>query len=398
MTPKNATARAVARDQEVDYTAFPPWLVSLICHAGIVLVLGLLIQAVPKDPGQLTLDFQADPGLTDVNAGGGGDPGLGEAAAPLVSDVDIDASIDPLAVDSAEIPLAESAADPLFNTKFDPLVTTPPESDAVAFDRDMLLTSAAATNRGPREGKARNGGDGGSGTGTGGGHGKGVGTGTGDGTGPGHATTSMFDIVGEGGDFVYVFDRSLSMSSVYSLNEDGIAAIRITPLEAVKKELVNSLEDLNESCRFQIVFYNGYTSLLGNTRRMYDATYENKVLAKSFVYTMPAEGDTHHLPALEEAIMCEPEIIFHLTDGEEKDDPSPEQIAVLMRECKQRKIKINVVHFGVEPRTTCSLIDLAEGTGGKYRFITLAELARKKLAAARGTPTLRAMESLPALE
>src|SRR5436190_256635 len=61
----------------------------------------------------------------------------------------------------------------------------------------------------------------------------------------GYARTKIFGLVGQGTKFVYVFDRSGSMS------EHGGK-----PLRAAKAELTASLKDLDERHQFYIVFYN----------------------------------------------------------------------------------------------------------------------------------------------
>jgi hypothetical protein len=208
----------------------------------------------------------------------------------------------------------------------------------------------------------------------------------------------MFGLAGEGGDFVYVFDRSQSMNSVLTSQIDGATSVTVTPLEAAKNELTRSIGDLNDACRFQVVFYNDYAVAFGDKQALSKATYPNKELVKAFIYDMPAELNTNHIAGLDEAIRCRPQILFLLTDGEAKDDPTPSEVRRLVRECKRLKIKVNVVHFCFEVRTTCSLIELARSTGGEHKFITLRELARQKLDAMRGTPTLRAVDSLPPLE
>jgi hypothetical protein len=113
---------------------------------------------------------------------------------------------------------------------------------------------------------------------------------------------------------------------------------------------------------------------------------------------MPAESNTNHLVAFEEALQCRPQMLFLLTDGEEKDDPSPSEVRRLVRECKRLKIKVTIVHYCFEVRTNCSLIELARGTGGEHKFVTLRELAQQKRDAERGTPTLRPVDMPPPLE
>ncbi|BBO33953.1 VWA domain-containing protein [Lacipirellula parvula] len=373
--------------------AAPPWLVSMISHMAMILVLGLAYQAAPKDVGvELTIN-PGDPGLTDFDAGGGGNGGDG-LGQPL--DEMLNSEMDNLDVGAAEVPIEGETLTDMANPQLESLIgMAAPDAEfreSFAANAGSLLASSGGTIEGTGTG------DGGSGTGTGGGHGAGKGTGTGDGEGPGHAYTSMFGLAGEGGNFVYAFDRSQSMNSVFTYQIDGDRSLTVTPLEAAKNELIRSLGDLNEGCRFQIVFYNDIAVMFGGAPTMYTATYENKEQAKSFVENMKAEANTNHNIALENALQCNPDMIFLMTDGEAKDDPSPSDVRRIVRHCKKNNIKINVVHFCFEIRENCSLIQLAEGTGGQHRFVTLRELAHQKMQADRGTPTLRPVEALPSLD
>lgn len=368
-----------------DLETTPSWLASFIVHMGLILLLGLLYQTVPKEAGvELTLNYQADPGLTDFDAGGGGNGGDG-LGQPL--DEEFDMKFAETSIAAAEVPLDGA----MLSESIEPPLESFAAGEALGVDATSLLAASGGSIVGNGTG------DGGSGTGSGGGHGAGRGTGTGDGSGPGHAYTSMFGLAGEGGNFVYAFDRSQSMNSVFTYQVDGARSLTVTPLEAAKNELVRSLGDLNDGCRFQIVFYNDIAVTFGGSPSMYTATYPNKELAKSFVYGMKAEANTNHSLALENALQCNPDMIFLMTDGEAKDDPAPSEVRRLVRYCKKQKIKINVVHFCFEVRADCSLIQLAEGTGGQHRFVTLRELAHEKQQKLRGTPTLRPVESLPAL-
>jgi hypothetical protein len=293
----------------------------------------------------------------------------------------------PIEAELSSVAISDAAADPLANVELTGLFGDAPNTESLAVDASSLL---ARSDSGL--------GDGGSGPGTGGGHGAGTGTGWGDGTGPGYAVTSMFGLAGEGGDFVYVFDRSQSMNSVLTTEIGDGRSVTVTPLEAAKNELNRSIGDLNDQCRFQVVFYNDEAVAFGNKQTLAKATFSNKQRVKSFISAMPAEMNTNHVVALEEAIRCKPQILFLLTDGEEKDDPSMSEIRRLVRECQRLKIKVNVVHFCFEVRTTSTLTNLAHGTGGQHRFITLRELAHQKIAAERGTPSLRAVGPPPALQ
>lgn len=364
-----------------DYESVPSWLVSLITHMSLIILLGLLIKSVPADPGvELALNY-GDPGLTDFDAGGGGaGPDLSEL--PLAGDAEL-----PIEAESSPVAIGDAPVDPLADVELTGLFSDAPNTEPLAVEASSLL---ARTSSGL--------GDGGSGPGTGGGQGAGTGPGWGDGTGPGHAVTSMFGLAGEGGDFVYVFDRSQSMNSVLTTEIGDERSVTVTPLEAAKNELNRSIGDLNDQCRFQVVFYNDRAVAFGNKHALAKATFSNKQLVKSFISAMPADANTNHIAGLEEAIQCRPQILFLLTDGEEKDDPTPSEVRSLVRECKRLNIKVNVVHFCFEVRTTSTLTNLAHDTGGQHKFITLRELAHQKIAAERGTPTLRAVEMPPPLE
>jgi hypothetical protein len=368
-----------------DYEDAPPWLVSLITHMALIIFLGLLLQSAPADPGfELTLNLKADPGLSEIDAGGGG-AGADLIELPLAGDPEL-----PVEAEASAVALSDPALDPLIDAQLTGLLAAAPRTESLAVDAASLLAASGGSLAGDAEG--------GTGTGSGDGDGAGVGSSKGDGSSPGHAVTSMFGLAGEGGDFVYVFDRSQSMNSVLTTEIDGAKSVTITPLEAAKNELNRSIGDLNDACRFQVVFYNDIAVTFGGQNVLSKATYPNKELVKSFIYGMPAESNTNHMVAFEEALQCRPQILFLLTDGEEKDDPSPSEVRRLVRECKRLKIKVNIVHFCFDVRANCSLIELARGTGGEHKFVTLRELARQKLDAMRGTPTLRAVDALTPLE
>lgn len=359
-----------------DYDDAPPWLVSLITHMALIICLGLWLQSAPADPGfELTLNLQADPGLTAIDAGGGDGADLIEL--PLAGDPEL-----PVEAEASIVALSDPTLDPVIDAQLTGLLAAAPHTESLAVDAASLLAASGGSLAGNSTS----------------GSGAGVGSSTGDGSSPGHAVTSMFGLAGEGGDFVYVFDRSQSMNSVLTTDIDGSKAVTVTPLEAAKNELTRSIGDLNDACRFQVVFYNDIAVMFGGKHALSKATYPNKELVKSFIYGMPAESNTNHMVALEEALQCRPQMLFLLTDGEEKDDPSLSEVRRLVRECKRLKIKVNVVHFCFEVRTNCSLIELARATGGEHKFVTLRELARQKLDAERGTPTLRAVDAPPPLE
>ena len=72
----------------------------------------------------------------------------------------------------------------------------------------------------------------------------------------GYATTKIFGIEARGTKFVYVFDRSASMS-----DHGG------KPLRAAKAELLASLNNLDEHNQFYIIFYNEEPRMFKPARR-----------------------------------------------------------------------------------------------------------------------------------
>ena len=61
-----------------------------------------------------------------------------------------------------------------------------------------------------------------------------------------------------------------------------------------------------------------------------------------------ADGGTNHLSALLAAIRLRPDVIFLLTDGEEKDDLNAEQLDRIDRQ-NGGGASINVIQFGMPP-------------------------------------------------
>ncbi|WP_428305244.1 VWA domain-containing protein [Lacipirellula sp.] len=381
----NAAAADSARTERAsvfDLELVPPWLASLVIHMCLTLVLGLLVQRAVTEPGlDITLSNGGDMGLSEFDAGGGG------SGDPLAESIGLPAIDDPLtaAKAAAAVPL-----EGIIEESVDGIATG--EAPEYAFAEEAASLFAASTA------KAGSVGEGGTGSGSGGGDGAGVGTGRGDGRGPGQAITSMFGLAGEGGDFVYVFDRSDSMNYVYTLEADDAIMTTVTPLEAAKNELSRSLGDLKADCRFQVVFYNDSAVAFGNSSELFAATPSNITRVREFINNMAAEMGTNHLSGLEQAIKTKPQVIFVLTDAEEKDDPSFEVIRALALQCKRAKIKINIVHFCSQARSDSTLRQLARLTKGQHRFITLRELAIAKLKSKYRSNPRAAREAISALD
>lgn len=192
--------------------------------------------------------------------------------------------------------------------------------------------------------------------------------------GSGKAHTSVFGLAAEGSKFVYLFDRSKSMISTFRNYEGGVLVREVTPLLLAKAEMLRSLEPLSPSDQFQIVFYNQQPLLFDDgtdLRRLIPASPERKAQAQQFVTDVPGKGSTNHVSAMQLGLNLKPDVIFLITDGEAKDDPPKRRVRSLIRKCQKQGVQVHIVHFSTQVRPDCTLLPLAEETGGVHRFINL---------------------------
>jgi hypothetical protein len=180
--------------------------------------------------------------------------------------------------------------------------------------------------------------------------------------------TSVFGIKGRGSKFVYVFDRSASMSGF-----EG------RPLRAAKRELVASLQSLRGVHQFQIIFYNQNPALMtlsrGQAPKLFFADDEGKQLAENFVRGVVADGGTRHLEALKLALQMRPDVIFFLTDADEPRLTNSELAQI--RQLNHGTV-INAVEYGAGPSfgERTFLQQLAEQNDGQHRYVDVTELPR----------------------
>lgn len=186
---------------------------------------------------------------------------------------------------------------------------------------------------------------------------------------PGPAgTASLFGIRSAGHKFVYVFDRSGSMGGVGK-----------TALAFAKTHLIASIQGLEKTQQFQIIFYNERPTIFnpaGQPGRLSFATEENKARAIGFIQSITAEGGTQHDAALLLAIQLRPDVIFFLTDADEPrlSDGKLEQIHQ-----RANGIVIHAIEFGRGPHPGGEnfLSRIARQNGGQYVYIDITEALRR---------------------
>jgi hypothetical protein len=210
------------------------------------------------------------------------------------------------------------------------------------------------------------------GTGTGGGAGTGGGSGGGTGRGRGRGTggggTTFFGQQAHGSRFVYLVDSSGSM-----YDHNAIAR--------AKAELRNSLEQLDPTQQFQIIFYNDQTIPMKGIEgksQMFWGTDVNRTLASQFIRSIQPDGGTRHLDALLLALSYGPEVLFFLTDAGE-----PILYAKDLDTIKRRnngRTQIHTIEFGKLANLnleTNFLKKLARDNGGGYVYRDITKFEKE---------------------
>ena len=170
--------------------------------------------------------------------------------------------------------------------------------------------------------------------------------------------TQFLGIRDKGTRFVYVLDRSGSMDQEHAL-------------EVAKAELVTSLQHLDETQQFQVIFYNVQHRLLtlGGRDTLHRATDINKTLARQQIARVTPDGGTFHYPALAKALSFEPEVIYFLTDADANSAIHPGDMERLARRNRGRT-RIHTIKFGLGAELTTNhyVKKLALQNGGRYRY------------------------------
>jgi len=228
--------------------------------------------------------------------------------------------------------------------------------------RDMIRATGRAPSRGSDDGDG--GGGGGDGDPRGGGGPGGSGGGAG---GSGGGGTSFFGHKASGTRFVYVLDASGSM---YDYNAIAVA----------KAELLSSLEQLDPTQQFQIIFYNEKCHAMrggDGKEQLFWGTDTNRTMASQFIRNVQPDGGTRHLEALLAALSYAPEVIFFLTDAGE-----PILYPGDLEKIKKRnngRSRIFSIEFGkgANLKTDNFLKKLARDNGGAHAYRDVQEFRKR---------------------
>lgn len=186
------------------------------------------------------------------------------------------------------------------------------------------------------------------------------------GQGAGQTTTELFGVAGSGSTFVYVFDRSESMSAAGS-----------APLRAAKTELIRSLDTLTERQQFQIIFYNDTPDVFGSegdATGLVTGAPATIARARDYVRRTIAVGGTEHEEALRMALRLAPDVIFFLTDAKIQ-TMSPAQLDDITRRAEDAGTTIHAIQFGTGPPPKNTFLEqLVRRGGGGYRYVDVTQL------------------------
>lgn len=183
-------------------------------------------------------------------------------------------------------------------------------------------------------------------------------------------STSLFGVQDAGRRFVYVLDRSGSMTDT---DYDA--------LRSAKTELMASLEHLDATQQFQVIFYNDKVlELVPRSQRteMFRGIDPHRQDVASQLGSVLAEGGTSHIDALKAALKYNADVIFFLTDA---DTPglNTEELEWVRRR-NNGGARIHCIEFGVSPDLTKKggprnfLQKLAEQNGGSYKYLNVKSL------------------------
>ena len=172
------------------------------------------------------------------------------------------------------------------------------------------------------------------------------------GTSQGRGGASFFGVGGSGKTFAYVVDCSQSM------RDDG-------KFEKACAELIRSIERLDPSQRFLIIFYNESAHPMEPAKPL-QATPENLAEARDWIRYSTARGKTNPLEAMLMALSAEPDAIFLLSDG-----IFDAAIAVGIQQNNgsgSARIPIHTIAFRSREGEPI-MRGIARHSGGKYRFV-----------------------------
>lgn len=169
------------------------------------------------------------------------------------------------------------------------------------------------------------------------------------GGGQGRGGASFFGLEAKGGKFVYVVDRSGSMSG--------------QPLLAAKAELTRSIMSLGDRVEFFVFFYNTDPMPMPGGD-LVKASAGNVTDALNWIEGVAASGGTDPQSTMKQALSLKPDAIWLLSDGQF----DAQAAKVIANENPGSRVMIHTIAF-FNRDGEAVLKQIANENGGQYRFV-----------------------------
>jgi hypothetical protein len=223
--------------------------------------------------------------------------------------------------------------------------------------------------------------------------GEGFGDSEGDGSGGGGA--SFFGSYRRGKRVAFIVDFSGSMGSTGA----GGGGSRIA---ALKKELVRSVQNLQQGMQFTVIFFshhawtietpgpnhadNGWNGLGTPPRaNWYPATSNIKQKVCAQIESMPEGGNTNWFSPLRMGFTMSPppSIVYLLSDGEPRDG---DDVLFRLKEINPGGTPIDTIAFELPGSPAGLLLEIAESTGGRFSMVYEGKLLSGRAAEEKTNP------------
>ena len=204
----------------------------------------------------------------------------------------------------------------------------------------------------------------------------------------GGAMGSFFGIEAVGQEFVYIVDRSGSMNGRRFRRAVG--------------ELKRSIRELQPEQRFLVILFSDSSRMMfdgngGQTGELVEATTENKDRFSAWLSTVRVGGGTNPNSSLRSALKINPSAIFMLSDGEFSERRKRKKglldsggTAQSIVEASGKQVPVHAIAFE-DPRSCENMKQLAEVSGGEYRFVNWMGQTESQLVADLKRVTSRPM-------
>ncbi|MGB0325462.1 MAG: vWA domain-containing protein, partial [Phycisphaerales bacterium] len=203
------------------------------------------------------------------------------------------------------------------------------------------------------------------------GAGAGAGSGLGSGSGLGGGGATFFGLAAEGRRFVYIVDKSGSMSTGWDATPGNLSVGRSsgdTRWRRAVAELLKSIAKLPTVARFQAYLYDSGLSSPPWNEDWVPAGSRGRSRVQNWVSRIVPGGGTQPVDAIQSALLLQPppDAIFLLTDGEFPVEPALQVLQAM--KAQGVRCPVHTVALGSQAGAD-TLRELSRITGGRTRVV-----------------------------